>query len=133
MYEMGVLHDNNFVIQFSWRVTLENYMYMGLNVLKFIWSCLYIMLFVLQLTGKIILKKCKSCNLLCIIMSTPIKWGVCPSVCPSHFRVRSISFELFTNNSAQMSIMMSRCAVRMFDQGRVKVKHCSPFTKFNNS
>ena len=50
---------------------------------------------------------------------------VCPSVCPSHFRVRSISFEPlvgFTNNFAQMSTMMKRCAVSMFDQGRVKVK-----------
>ena len=36
-------------------------------------------------------------------------------------RVHSISFEplvgLFTNNFAQMSSMMRRCAVPMFDQG----------------
>ena len=73
-----------------------------------------------------------------IIMSPPMKWGdilflaplsvrpsVRPSVCPSHFRVRSISFEPlvgFTNNFAQMSSMMRRCAVPMFDQGRFKVK-----------
>ena len=40
------------------------------------------------------------------------------------FRVRSISFERlvgFTNYFAQMSSMMRRCAVPMFDQGRVKV------------
>ena len=67
-------------------------------------------------------------------MSPPMKWGdilflaplsVRPSVCPSHFRVRSISFEPlvgFTNNFAQMSIMMRRCAVLMFNQGRFKVK-----------
>jgi len=66
-------------------------------------------------------------------MSPPMKWGdilflaplsVCPSVRPSHFHVRSISFEPlvgFTNNFAQMSSMMRRCAVPMFDQGRVKV------------
>jgi len=76
------------------------------------------------------------------IYVSPIKWGdilflaplsVCPSVClsvrpsvrPSHFRVRSISFEPlvgFTNNFAQMSSMMRRCAVPRFDQGRFKVK-----------
>jgi len=42
------------------------------------------------------------------------------SVCPSRFRVCSVSFEplvALTNNSAQMSSMMSRCAVCMFDQG----------------
>jgi len=56
-----------------------------------------------------------------------MKWGdllflaplsVCPSVRLSHFRVRSISFEPlvgFTNNVAQMSRMMIRCAVPMFD------------------
>ena len=47
------------------------------------------------------------------------------SVCPSCFHVRSISFEPlvgFTNNFAQMSSMMRRCAVCMFDQGRFKVK-----------
>ena len=47
------------------------------------------------------------------------------SVCPSHFRVRSISFERlvgFTNNFAQMSSMMRRCAVPMFDQGQFKAK-----------
>jgi len=45
--------------------------------------------------------------------------------CMTVFHVRSISFEPlveFTNNFAQMSIMMRRCAVSMFDQGRVKVK-----------
>ena len=48
-----------------------------------------------------------------------------PSVRPSHFCVRSISFEPlvgFSNNFAQMSSMMRGCAVPMFDQGRVKVK-----------
>ena len=51
--------------------------------------------------------------------------AVCPSVCMSSFRVRSISLKPmvgFTNNLAQMSSMMSRCAVSMFDQGRFKVK-----------
>jgi len=41
------------------------------------------------------------------------------------FYVRSISFEPlvgFTNYFAQMSAMMGRCAVPMFDQGRFKVK-----------
>jgi len=41
------------------------------------------------------------------------------------FRVHSISFEPlvgFTNNFAQMSSMMGRCAVPMFDQGRIKFK-----------
>ena len=66
----------------------------------------------------------------------PMKWGyilflaplsVRPSVCPSvrHTFVCSISLEPlvgFTNNFAQMSSMMRRCAVPMFDQGRVKVK-----------
>jgi len=57
---------------------------------------------------------------------------VCPSVrpsvrpfCSSHFRVRSIYFEPlvgFTNNFEQMSSMMKRYAVHMFDQGRFKVK-----------
>ena len=45
--------------------------------------------------------------------------------CMTVFRVRSISFEPlvgFTNNFAQMSSMMRRCAVSMFDQGRAKVK-----------
>ena len=45
--------------------------------------------------------------------------------CMTVFHVRSISFEPlvgFTNIFAQMSIMMRRCAVSMFDQGRVKVK-----------
>ena len=45
--------------------------------------------------------------------------------CMTVFRVRSISFEPkegFTNNFAQMSSMMRRCAVPLFDQGRVKVK-----------
>jgi len=45
--------------------------------------------------------------------------------CMTVFRVCSISFEPlvgFTNNFAQMSSMMRRCAVPMFDQGRVKVK-----------
>jgi len=72
----------------------------------------------------------------------PMKWGdilflaplsvclfarlfVCPSVCPPLFQVRSISFEPlvgFTNNFAQMSSMIRRCAVPMFDQGQFKVK-----------
>ena len=54
-----------------------------------------------------------------------VRPSVRPSVCPSHFRVRSISFEplvRFENNFAQMSSMMRRCAVSMFDQGRFKVK-----------
>ena len=67
-------------------------------------------------------------------MSPLMKWGdilflaplsVCPSVCPSRFRVRSISFEPlvgFTNNFAQMLSMMRRCAVPMFDQGYI----CDP-------
>jgi len=41
------------------------------------------------------------------------------------FRVRSISFEPlvgFTNNFAQMSNMIGRCAVPMFDQDWVNVK-----------
>jgi len=41
-----------------------------------------------------------------------------------NYRVRSISFETqvdFTNNSAQISSKMSKSAVRMFDQSRVKV------------
>jgi len=45
--------------------------------------------------------------------------------CMTVFRVHSISFEPlvgFTNNFAQMSSMMRRCAVLMFDQGRLKVK-----------
>jgi len=43
--------------------------------------------------------------------------------CMTVFHVRSISFEPlvgFTNNFAQMSSMMRRCAVPMFDQGRFK-------------
>jgi len=47
------------------------------------------------------------------------------SVCPSTFCVRSTSFEPLVglrNNFAQMSSMMRRCAVPMFDQGRFKVK-----------
>jgi len=47
--------------------------------------------------------------------------------------VRSISFEAlvwFTNHSAQMPSMMSRCAVGLFDQTWVKVtvKHCMTIT-----
>jgi len=45
--------------------------------------------------------------------------------CMTVFSVRSISFEplvRFTNNFAQMSSMIRRCAVLMFDQGRVKVR-----------
>jgi len=41
------------------------------------------------------------------------------------FGVRSISFEplvVFTNNFAQMSAIMRRRAVLMFDQGQLKVK-----------
>ena len=43
----------------------------------------------------------------------------------SVFRAGSISFEPmvgFSNNFAQMSSWMRRCAVPMFDQGRFKVK-----------
>ena len=65
-----------------------------------------------------------------LVMSPPIKWGdmlfsALLSVCMSGFRVRSISFEPrvgSTNNFAQMSSMMRRCAVPTFDQGRFKVK-----------
>jgi len=45
--------------------------------------------------------------------------------CITVFRVRSTSFEPivgFTNYFAQMSAMIARCAVPMFDQGRFKVK-----------
>jgi len=45
--------------------------------------------------------------------------------CMTVFSVHSISFEPlvgFTNNFAQMSSVIRRCAVPMFDQGRVKVK-----------
>jgi len=45
--------------------------------------------------------------------------------CMTVFCVRSISFEPllgFSINFAQMSSMMRRCAVLMFDQGRFKVK-----------
>ena len=44
--------------------------------------------------------------------------------CMTVFRVRSLSFEPlvgFTNNLAQKSRILRRCAVPMFDQGRVKV------------
>jgi len=59
-----------------------------------------------------------------------MKWGdilfLAPlSVCPSHFCVCSISFEPlvgFKKNFAQMSSMIRRFAVPMFDQGRFKVK-----------
>ena len=54
-----------------------------------------------------------------------VRLSVCLSVCPSRFCARSISFEtlvLYTNYYAQMSSMMSRCAVRRFDRGRFKVK-----------
>jgi len=53
--------------------------------------------------------------------------------CMTVFHVRSISFEPlvgFTNNFAQMSSMMRRCAVPMFDQvgsrsrSQSKIKHC---------
>ena len=59
------------------------------------------------------------------VRPSSVHLSVRPSVCPSHFRVRSISFRPlvgFTNNFAQMSSMMRRCAVPMFDQGRFKVK-----------
>ena len=51
--------------------------------------------------------------------------SVRPPVCPFRFCVRSIYFEPlvgFTNNFAQMSSLMRRCAVSIFDQGRFKVK-----------
>jgi len=55
--------------------------------------------------------------------------SVCPParlpVCPSRFRVRSLSFQPlvgFKNYFAQMSSMMRRCAVPMFDHDRFKVK-----------
>jgi len=59
------------------------------------------------------------------VVCLSVRPSVRPSIRPSHFRVRSISFEPlvgFTNNFAQMSSMMRRCAVFMFDQGWVKVK-----------
>jgi len=48
-----------------------------------------------------------------IVFSSVVCPSVHQSVSPSHFRVRSISFEPlvgFTNNFAQMSSMMRRCA-----------------------
>ena len=60
-----------------------------------------------------------------IVFSSVVCLSLRPSVCPSRFRVRSISFEPlvgFTNNFAQMSSMMRRCAMLMFDQGWFKVK-----------
>jgi len=67
-----------------------------------------------------------------IVFSSVVCLSVCLSirlsVCPSHFRVRSISVEPlvgFTNNFAQMSSMMRGFAVPMFDQGRFKVKEQS--------
>jgi len=67
-------------------------------------------------------------------MSTPMKCGayglaplsVCLSICLSvrHAFV-SVSFELlvgFTNNTAQIPSMMTRCTVQTFDQVRFKVK-----------
>ena len=45
--------------------------------------------------------------------------------CMTVFRVRAVSFEPlvgFTNNFAQMSSMMGRCAVPMYDQGRIQFK-----------
>jgi len=45
--------------------------------------------------------------------------------CATVFHVRYISFEPlvgFTNNFAQMSSMMRRCTVLMFNQGWFKVK-----------
>jgi len=60
-----------------------------------------------------------------IVLSSVVCPSVRLSVRPSRFRVRPISFEPlvgFTNNFAQMSSMMRRCAVLMFDQGRLKVK-----------
>ena len=60
-----------------------------------------------------------------VLASLSVCLSVRPSVCPSGSRVRSISFEPlvgFTYNFAQMSSMMRRCAVPMFDQGRFKVK-----------
>jgi len=45
--------------------------------------------------------------------------------CMTVFYVYSIYFEPlvgFTNNSEQISIMMSRCPLRIFAQGRVMVK-----------
>jgi len=59
-----------------------------------------------------------------IVFSSVVCLSVRPSVCPSRFHVRSISFEPLlgiTNNFAQMLSMMRRCAVLMFDQGRVKI------------
>ena len=64
------------------------------------------------------------------IMSPPMKWGDilflarCPSV---HHAFVSALYLLnpwwdLQKNFAQMSSMMRRCAVPMFDQGRFKVK-----------
>jgi len=61
----------------------------------------------------------------CLSVRPSVRLSVCIFVCPSRFRVCSISFEPlvgFTNNFAQMSSMMRQCAVPLFDQGRLKVK-----------
>ena len=61
-------------------------------------------------------------SVVCLSVRPSVRLSVRPSVT---LRVRSISFEPlvgFTNNFAQMSSMMRRCAVSMFDQGWVKVK-----------
>jgi len=63
-----------------------------------------------------------------ILLLAPL--SVCPSVCPSHFRVRFISFEPlvgFTNNFPEMLAMIRRCAVPLFDQGWFKVKNLTLF------
>jgi len=54
-----------------------------------------------------------------------VSLSVHPSVRLSRFRVHPVSLEPlvgFTNNSAQMSSTMRRCAGLMFDQGWFKVK-----------
>jgi len=81
-------------------------------------------------------------NLSSGIMSPPMKWGdllflaplsVCPSVCPSHFRVRSISFEPWLD----LQITSHKCQVWWDDvqclsltkvgsrsRSQSKIKHC---------
>jgi len=61
----------------------------------------------------------------CLSVRTSVSLSLPLYVCPSRGRVRSISMEPlvgYTNRSAQMSCMISRCEVRMFDQCRFKVK-----------
>jgi len=47
---------------------------------------------------------------------------VCLSVCLSRFRVPSLSFDPLVGLTAQISSMMSRCALQMSEQVQFKVK-----------